>query len=49
MVRSLALSFLGDARSPVSQRGLPSVRLVPAALRQRYPHLRKAGREEVGV
>ena len=49
MVGSLALGLVGDAGSAVPERGVPSVRLVPAPLRQRRPHPGEAGHEEVGI
>lgn len=49
VVGSLALGLVGDAGSSVLERGVASLRLVPAALRQRHPHPGEAGREEVGI
>lgn len=48
VVRSLALSFIGDAGNPVPKCGFTSVRLVPVTLCQRYPHIGEAGSEEMG-
>lgn len=49
MVGPLALRLLGDEGPPAPERGVPSLRLVPASLRQRNSHLGEAGSEEVGL
>lgn len=49
VVGSLALGLVGDAGATVPERGVPSVRLVPAPLRQRRAHPGEAGHEEVGI
>lgn len=49
MVGPVALGLISDAGTAVPERGVASLRLVPSALRQRYPHPGEAGHEEVGV
>lgn len=49
VVGPLALSLVCDAGSTVPERGVASLRLVPATLRQRHPHPGEAGLEEVGI
>lgn len=49
MVGPVALSLVSDAGFPVPERDVASLRLVPAAIRQRYPHPGEAGCEEVGI
>ena len=49
MVGSVALGLVGDAGAAVPERGVASLRLVPATSRQRYPHPGEAGPEEVGI
>ena len=49
VVRSVALSLLGHAGSPVPERGVTSFRLVLATLRERHPHPGEAGHEEMGI
>lgn len=49
VVRSVALSLVRDEGLTVSERGVASLCLVPAAIRQRHPHPGDAGDEEVGI
>ncbi len=49
VVGPLALSLISDAGSTVPERGVSSLRLVPATLCQRHPHPGEAGHEEVGI
>lgn len=49
VVGPVAVGLVRDAGAAVPERGVASLRLVPAAPRQRHPHPGEAGHEEVGV